>query len=165
MSEPRALDPEDLGDHIDRLYRAALGLCGSPQDAEDLVQETYVQVLKKPRFLRSDDDLGYLMRVLHNTFYSRYRAQARRPREAELPESDDLPEQRPGATPDDVVQSHEVLRAVSELPPQYRDAVVAVDLAGLSYKEAAKALDTAQGTIMSRLHRGRSQVAEALGDP
>jgi len=54
---------------------------------------------------------------------------------------------------------------VSELPPQYRDAVVAVDLAGLSYKEAAKALGTAQGTIMSRLHRGRSQVAEALGDP
>ena len=63
----RPLDPARLGDHIDRLYRAALGLCGSHADAEDLVQETYVQVLRKPRLLRSDDDLGYLMRVLRNT--------------------------------------------------------------------------------------------------
>ena len=77
----RPLDPARLGDHIDRLYRAALGLCGSHADAEDLVQETYVQVLRKPRLLRSDNDLGYLMRVLRNTYYSRYRSEARRPRD------------------------------------------------------------------------------------
>ena len=164
MSE-RPLEPERLGDHLDRLYRAALGLCGSPQDAEDLVQETYVQVLKKPRFLRSDDDLGYLMRVLHNTFYSRYRAEAGRPRMSELPEGDDLAERRPVASAADVVESHEVLAAVAALPPPFRDAVVAVDLAGLSYKEAAKSLGVAKGTVMSRLHRGRGQVALALGDP
>ena len=44
----RELDPATLGDHLDRLYRAAVGLCGSPADAEDLVQETYLQVLRKP---------------------------------------------------------------------------------------------------------------------
>jgi branched-subunit amino acid aminotransferase/4-amino-4-deoxychorismate lyase len=68
MRGERELDPERLGDHIDRLYRAAWGLCGSREDAEDLVQETLALVLRKPRFLRSDDDVGYLLRVLRNTF-------------------------------------------------------------------------------------------------
>jgi RNA polymerase sigma-70 factor (ECF subfamily) len=60
--------PAALGDHVDRLYRAAWALCGSREDAEDLVQETFAKVLAKPRFLRNDDDLGYLLRVLRNTF-------------------------------------------------------------------------------------------------
>ena len=55
------LDPEQASDHIDRLFRAAWALCGSREDAEDLVQETYARVLAKPRFLRSEDDLGYLL--------------------------------------------------------------------------------------------------------
>ena len=54
--------PESLGDHVDRLYRAAWGLCGSREDAEDLVQETFAKVLSKRRLVRSDDDLGYLLR-------------------------------------------------------------------------------------------------------
>src|SRR6478736_2964586 len=64
------LDPQALGDHIDRLYRAAWGLCGSREEAEDLVQETFARILRKPRMLRSEDDLGYLLRVLRNTFFS-----------------------------------------------------------------------------------------------
>jgi RNA polymerase sigma-70 factor, ECF subfamily len=60
-SPRRQLDPEALGDHIDRLYRAARALCGSREEAEDLVQETFVRVLRKPRMLRSRDDLGYLL--------------------------------------------------------------------------------------------------------
>ena len=75
----RQLDPAALGDHVDRLYRAAWALCGSREDAEDLVQETFAKVLVKPRFLRNDDDLGYLLRVLRNTFVSRHRAAMRRP--------------------------------------------------------------------------------------
>jgi len=98
MTQDRQLDPERLGDHLDRLYRAAWALCGSREDAEDLVQETYAAVLRKPRRLRSDDDLGYLLRVLRNTFFSGRRAAARRvrvPREAEaggrqLPLLDDV---------------------------------------------------------------------------
>jgi RNA polymerase sigma-70 factor, ECF subfamily len=155
----RELDPARLGDHVDRLYRAAVGLCGSHADAEDLVQETFVSVLRRPRLLRSDDDVGYLLRVLRNTFYSRYRAESRRPRAAEVEE---LPE-RAGSAPDAVLASREVLSAVADLPDPYREAVAAVDLAGLSYREAATALDTREGTIMSRLHRGRAQVVEALG--
>jgi hypothetical protein len=57
----RQLDRERLGDHFDRLFRAAWALCGSREDAEDLVQETYARVLRKRRLLHGDDDLGYLL--------------------------------------------------------------------------------------------------------
>src|SRR5262249_45552030 len=60
----RQLDPARLGDHVDRLFRAAWALCGSREDAEDLVQETYARVLARPRLLRHEDDLGYLLRAL-----------------------------------------------------------------------------------------------------
>jgi RNA polymerase sigma-70 factor, ECF subfamily len=159
----RPLDPARLGDHIDRLYRAAVGLCGSHADAEDLVQETYVQVLRKPRLLRSDDDLGYLMRVLRNTFYSRYRREARRSRDSPLEDHEELVEGRPLAQPAAAAEASEVIAAVAALPEPYRETVAAVDLAGLSYKQAARALRTREGTVMSRLSRGREQVADALG--
>jgi len=121
-------------------------------------------VLRKPRLLRSDDDLGYLMRVLRNTFYSRHRAEGRRPRTTELLD-DAAPAEGRGGALEDVVASREVLAAVAALPDPFRETVAAVDLAGLSYKEAARALGTNQGTIMSRLYRGREQVADALGRP
>src|SRR5437588_12943482 len=57
---PRHLEPERLPDHIDALYRAAWALCGSRHDADDLVQETFAAVLKRPRLLRADNELGYL---------------------------------------------------------------------------------------------------------
>src|SRR5579863_5589503 len=90
----RQLDPESLGDHLDRLYRAARSLCGSREEAEDLVQETFARVLQKPRLLRSDDDIGYLLRVLRNTFISTRRAAARRPQTTALTEDLDLIEDR-----------------------------------------------------------------------
>src|ERR1700753_1617824 len=74
------LDPQALGDHIDRLYRAAIALCGSREEAEDLVQETFARVLRRPRTLRADDDNGYLLRRVRNTFLSARRTAARRPR-------------------------------------------------------------------------------------
>jgi len=70
----RPLDPESLGSHVARLYRAAYGLCGSRQDAEDLVQDTFERVLRRPRFIRRDEDLVYLLRVLRNTWISSRRA-------------------------------------------------------------------------------------------
>ena len=79
MTPDRQLDPAALGDHIDRLFRAAWALCGSREEAEDLVQETFARVLRKPRLLRSQDDIGYLLRVLRNTFFSQRRSAARQP--------------------------------------------------------------------------------------
>src|SRR5881227_2310262 len=101
----RALDPERLGDHLDRLYRAAWALCGSREDAEDLVQETYARVLARPRFLRGDDDLGYLLRVLRNTFVSQRRSARARPVYESGDELDRIVD--PGARdPQDVAESH-----------------------------------------------------------
>ena len=162
MSPDRQLDPEALGDHIDRLYRAARGLCGSREEAEDLVQETFVRVLRKPRILRSGDDLGYLLRVLRNTFISTRRAAARRPQATASPDALDLIEDRSSAQPEARIETEEVYAAISALPDDFRDAVVAIDLIGLSYREASKALGVREATITTRLHRGRQRIARAI---
>ena len=77
MGETRRLDPEAAAEYLDRLYRIALAMCGSRDTAEDLVQETYLKVLSRPRLLRRDDDLAYLVRALRNVWYSQLRAQRR----------------------------------------------------------------------------------------
>ena len=158
------LDPEHLGDHLDRLYRAAWGLCGSREDAEDLVQETYARVLRKPRLLRSQDDLGYLLRVLRNTYFSSRRAAQRRLRPDPLPEEMDLVEDRSAVRPHEALEAKELYALISELPEPFRDALVAVDLLGLSYREAAHALRVREATVTTRLHRARIRLARTLDD-
>jgi RNA polymerase sigma-70 factor (ECF subfamily) len=161
------LDPQTLGDHFDRLFRAAWALCGSRQDAEDLVQDTYARVLARPRVVRNDDDLGYLLRALRNTFTSERRATARRPRAAGVaPEALELPDPRTGAAePPVAAEAREVFAAIAALPAAFRDALVAIDVAGLSYREASKALRVPEGTLTSRLFRARNQVAKSLSQP
>ncbi|MCZ4493293.1 MAG: polymerase sigma factor [Conexibacter sp.] len=162
----RPLDPQRLGDHVDRLYRAALALCGNPHDADDLVQETYARVLARPRFLRHDDDLGYLLRVLRNTFINRLRSQRRRPAPVELDdERDGLRRPTDPRHPEAALEASELLAAIAHLPDDQRDAVVAVDVVGLSYREAADALRTKEATITTRVHRGRARLARALEAP
>jgi RNA polymerase sigma-70 factor (ECF subfamily) len=161
------LDPQTLGDHIDRLFRAAWALCGSREDAEDLVQETYARVLARPRLLRGEDDLAYLLRALRNTFISRRRASARRPRGAGAdPEALEIPDPRAGAAePPAAAEAREVFGAIAALPAEFRDALVAIDVAGLSYHEAARALRVRKGTVTSRLFRARARVAGSLSQP
>jgi RNA polymerase sigma-70 factor (ECF subfamily) len=158
------LDPEGLGDHFDRLYRAAWGLCGSREDAEDLVQETYARVLSRPRVVRGDDDIGYLIRVLRNTFISSRRTAARRPVKAGGPpvEELELADRGSATQPADAAEAREVYAAIAALPADFRDVLVAIDVAGLSYSETARALRTREGTVTSRLYRAREQVARTL---
>jgi RNA polymerase sigma-70 factor, ECF subfamily len=163
-SPARRLDPNHLGDHIDRLYRAAWALCGSREDAEDLVQETYTRVLQKPRMLRSDDDLGYLLRVLRNTYFSRLRAAARRPRTDPLPDELDRMEDHRATRPEDGLNSSELYELIAALPEPFREALVAIDVVGLSYREASRALRVREATITTRLYRARRRLADALGD-
>lgn len=147
---------------MDRLYRAARALTGSREDAEDLVQETYARVLRKPRFLRSEDDIGYLLRVLRNTYFSAHRAASRRLKPEPLPEQLDALPDRSSPAPHEALESQELYALIGQLPELFRDAVVAVDVVGLSYREAAHALGTREATITTRLHRGRLKLAEAL---
>jgi RNA polymerase sigma-70 factor, ECF subfamily len=156
------LDPARLGDHLDRLYRAAWALCGSREDAEDLVQETYARVLAKPRLLRNDDDLGYLLRALRNTFYSRLKTESRRLRPGPLPEQLDVVADPHARDPEAAVEAGELYAAIAALPDDFRDVLVAVDVTGLSYKEAARALRIHEGTVMSRLYRARQQIVRRI---
>ena len=159
---PRKLDPERLGDHFDRLYRAAWALCGSREDAEDLVQETYARVLRKPRMLRSDDDLGYLLRVMRNTYFSAHRAAGRRPRTEPLPDQLELIEDSTARGPQEALEAGELYAMIGELPDGFREALIAVDVLGLSYREAANALQVREATITTRLFRARLRLAQAV---
>ena len=143
MPGERQLDPNSLGDHIDRLYRAAWALCGSREEAEDLVQETF-------------------SRVLRNTFFSQRRTAARRPRTTPLPEDLDLVADPSASNPEAVIEKGELYAAIAELPDDFRDALVAIDVLGLSYREAARALRVREATITTRLHRARQRVAATL---
>lgn len=158
----RKLDPQSLTRHIDRLYRAAWALCGSREDAEDLVQDTFARVLSKPRMLRGDDELAYLMRVLRNTFYSSRRTASRRPVSAASIEDVTAADSQPMGQPEQALDVHELYAAISELPEDFRLALVAVDIVGLSYREAASALHTREATITTRLFRARRQVVREL---
>ena len=150
------LDAARLPDHLDALYRAACALCGSRTDAEDLVQDTFARVLERARFIRRDRELGYLLQALRNTYFNRHRAAARRP--ATVP----LPEDQAFAAAAPTFAAGEIMRAIASAPARYRDAVIAVDVVGMSYREAAGALRAREATITTRLHRGRQHVAHVL---
>jgi RNA polymerase sigma-70 factor, ECF subfamily len=158
----RTLDPARLGDHIDRLYRAACALTGSRIAADDLVQDTYAKVLAKPRLLRNDDDVGYLLKTMRNLFYDERRQAARRATDPVDPE--DLERVEGGGGPAEAVERRELLAGIAALPPEFRDVLVAVDVAGLSYKEASRSLGVAEGTVMSRLYRARKRVIAEYGE-
>ncbi|HEY1316690.1 MAG TPA: RNA polymerase sigma factor [Gaiella sp.] len=160
---PRRLEPTRLESHRRRLFRAAYALSRSREDAEDLVQETYEHVLRRPRFLRGDTDVAYLMRVLRNRWQALAESAAYRRSVPMAP--DDLEWVAAGAAEDEgarVVEVKLAYAAIGELSEPLRETLVAVDIVGLSYREAARALDTRKGTIMSRLFRARERVVAAL---
>src|SRR3954447_23969489 len=159
----RWLDCERLPDHFERLFRAACALCGSREDAEDLVQETYARVLRRPRLLRGSE-LAYLLGVLRNVWYDSVTSSARCPLSATpVDELDFVADRR--ADPEVLLEARAAYAAIATLSVPLRETIVAVDIVGLSYKEAARALGTCEGTIMSRLYSARRKVAQALEGP
>ncbi len=157
----RSLDPRRLPNHRDRLVRAAVVMTGSLHDADDLVQETYVRVLRRPRLLHHTDDLGYLMRTMRNTWLNQCRSRRAEARAVE--ESAAMLERGEDPDPMLAVEVRALLEALAQLPDIHRDAIAAVDVLGLSYKQAARALRTREGTLMSRLFRARVRLGELLG--
>ncbi len=158
----RILDPQSLSQHVDRLYRAAWSLCGSREDAEDLVQETFARVLSRPRMLHGDDELYYLMRVLRNTFLTSRRTAGRRPVTVATLEDVVTADPKPLGRPEQALEIQELYATIAELPEDFRMALVAIDVLGLSYREAARALRVREATITTRLFRARKQVAQRL---
>jgi RNA polymerase sigma-70 factor (ECF subfamily) len=160
----RTLDPQSLTQHVDRLYRAAWALCGSREDAEDLVQETFTRVLARPRVLSGEHELYYLMRVLRNTFLTSRRTASRRPVTVATLEDVLVADPRSLGQPEQALEMQEVYATIATLPEDRRLALVAVDVLGLSYREAARALRVREATITTRLFRARKQVARELAD-
>jgi RNA polymerase sigma-70 factor (ECF subfamily) len=156
------LDPQALVRHRDRLSRAARALCGSREEAEDLVQDTIAHVLARPRRLRGEQELAYLLCALRNTFVSTRRTAARHSRATATLDELSVCDPRADARAESALESHELFAAIEQLPDDFRRALVAVDVAGLSYREAADAFGTCEATIATRLHRARERVEDTL---
>ncbi|YAL84653.1 RNA polymerase sigma factor SigE [Dermacoccaceae bacterium W4C1] len=156
---------EIVTEHSARVYRLAYRLTGNVHDAEDLTHDVFVRVFRSLHSYRPGTFEGWLHRITTNVFLDRMRRKQRirfdalaEDAAARLPSREVGPEQRvTDAQFDDDVQ-----RALDELPPDFRAAVVLCDIEGLSYDEIAATLGVKLGTVRSRIHRGRSLLRESL---
>jgi RNA polymerase sigma-70 factor (ECF subfamily) len=155
------LEPSWLAEYRPRLLRAAYVLCGSREDAEDLVQETFERVLRRPRIIHRDYAFAYLMRVMRRAWAAHVRSSVRRRAAPVAPDDLHWVADR-HSDPELALDAHLTFTAIAELSAPLRATIVAVDVVGLSYKEAARTLQTRTGTIMSRLFRAREQVSAAV---
>ncbi|ADG73912.1 RNA polymerase, sigma-24 subunit, ECF subfamily [Cellulomonas flavigena DSM 20109] len=153
-------------EHSGRVYRLAYRLTGNRHDAEDLTQETFVRVFRSLHTYSPGTFEGWLHRITTNLFLDLAR---RRQRVRIEPIGDDAERWTSSdllATPERAFESthldHDVQRALDELPPEYRAAVVLCDIEGLSYEEIAVTLGIKLGTVRSRIHRARARLRVAL---
>jgi RNA polymerase sigma-70 factor (ECF subfamily) len=152
---------------MDLVFNLSRRLTDSRQDAEDLVQETFLRAFQAWMDLRRPKRVEpWLATICLNLARSRFRSLARRP--SEVPLEDWMFEARHGADPEsqaiEGIRREELYRAMHELPEEQRVALALVDLSGFSTYEAAEAMETPRGTVLSRLHRGRRTLARLLGD-
>lgn len=155
---------ELVAEHADSVYRLAYRLSGNPHDAEDLTQETFMRVFRSLKNYRPGTFEGWLHRITTNLFLDMVRHRARIRMEAlpedyeRVPGNELTPEQAYSVTHLDPV----LQRALDELGPDFRVAVVLCDVVGMSYDEIADTLGVKMGTVRSRIHRGRSQLRASL---
>ena len=161
---------------MDQLYSHALRLTKNSSDAEDLVQETYLKGYRAFSSFKEGTNLrAWLFRILTNSFINNYRKKQRGFEEEDFDEIDDMYLHRRlgsiqnsslGMSAEDMLferlTEDEIKDAVENLPTQYREVVLLADVQGFSYKEIAEILEIPNGTVMSRLHRGRTKLQKAL---
>ncbi len=160
--------------YLDALYNTALRMTRSPQDAEDLVQETFFKAYRHyDKFEEGTNLKAWLFRIMKNTFINNYRKAQSRPIESDFAEVEEGLESRVTSTWGQAIQDPEaeflekvvderVEKALAGLPDDYRMAVMLADLEHFSYKEIAEILEIPIGTVMSRLYRGRKMMEEAM---
>jgi RNA polymerase sigma-70 factor (ECF subfamily) len=166
---------EEALELADQIYRVARRLVGSREEAEDLVQETYARAFRSWRsFTPGTNMRAWLFRILTNLNLDRGRRIQRTPDMQPLEESDYfLANKLASAAGEEVLEQEQVVerlsqdsivRALSEIPSQFRDVVVLVDIGDFTYADAAQILDVPIGTVMSRLHRGRRALKQWLAE-
>jgi len=144
------------------LFGAAYRMTGNAHDAEDLVQETFLRAYRAiDRFQPGSNARAWLLTILQRVRTDAFRRRQRRPKTVEL--GDETPQIGVAPAQDALASGYEDLeRAIASLPEAFRTAVVMRDLQDLSYAEIAEALSVPVGTVMSRIHRGRALLREAL---
>lgn len=159
---------------MDSVYRMAMHLSRNPDDASDLVQETYLKAFKSEgRFeLRDHGIRPWLFKILHNHFYTKVKKKNREPTLGDevigelqggvLGEVDQPPPAWDLAHLDWEQVDDRLKHAIDELPDHYREVLLLWAVEGLKYREVAEVLDVALGTVMSRLYRARGILAESL---
>jgi RNA polymerase sigma-70 factor, ECF subfamily len=161
--------------HLRALYGTALRLTHDPREAEDLVQDATLRAFRFfHRFERGTNAKAWLFKILHNTFNNRYRRRLREQRVLAEIDRDDhyhlvAGDPAPaGGDPERALGFHlfegDVQRALAEVPPDFRMAVILADLEEFSYKEIADIMECPVGTVMSRLYRGRRILQRLLHD-
>jgi RNA polymerase sigma-70 factor, ECF subfamily len=159
----------------DQVYRVARRLVGSREEAEDLVQETYARAFRSWRsFTPGTNMRAWLLRILTNLNVDRGRRIQRSPQTQPLEEGDYyLANKLASAAGEEALEQEQVVErmsqdsivhALSEIPPQFREVVVLVDIGDFTYADAAQILDVPIGTVMSRLHRGRRALKQKLAE-
>jgi RNA polymerase sigma-70 factor (ECF subfamily) len=158
----------------DQVYRVARHLVGSREEAEDLMQETYARAFRSWKSFQPGTNLrAWLLRILTNLNIDRGRRRQRTPDMQPLEEGDyflynRLEESADGPTDEERVverlSQSDVVSALSDVPHDFRDVVVLVDIGDFTYADAAQILDIPIGTVMSRLHRGRRILKKAMAE-
>ncbi len=167
-------EEEALG-YAEQVYRVARRLVGTREEAEELVQDTYARAFRSWRSFSPGTNMrAWLFRILTNLNVDRGRRIQRTPDSRPLEEGDYYLANRVAAVEgeqaleqDQVVERLSqtgVVDALSELPHDFRDVVVLVDIGDFSYADAAQILDVPIGTVMSRLHRGRRILKQKLAE-
>ena len=179
MSDTRSPERVEFEEAVlalaDDVWRVARRLARDVPEAEDLVQETYVRAIRSWKSYEHGTNLrAWLLRILHNYAIDQARRRQRAPDVEPLEEGDyylynRLDQGLRGGQADierliDQLSQGPVMDALADLPQNFKEAVVLVDLGDFSYQEAADILEIPIGTVMSRLHRGRRALKKALAD-